>query len=478
VTPHRRIVRNTVVQLAGEIPGKLLTLVFYVYMARELGKAGYGAFVFSLSLALLTTAVAELGMDGILTREVARRPDRAKDLFWGAIAVKLALGALGVAAAFVVALVGGYGTAVRVAVVLLAVAAVLELLAKTIGATFQAHDDLRPFSAGLLVERLFTAAVGIAGLALGAGVEAIAAIYLCGAAASLVYMSRALSKRGLTPRVGLSSRHVRWLVAVSTPLGLNVIFNAVLFRADATILSLMKSNVEVGIYGVAYQLLEATLFVSYAFVAAILPTLSRSTRETRPSIGETYEGACKVLASILLPLGVGFVFFAEPVIDLVFGRSYGNAATAARLLGGAVALFGLSYLSFYVLISQGRQRVIPWITAAVAAQNVALNLLLIPPYAYDGAAAAASISEGTLAVLLIALCLRHTGRISVSRIVVGPAIGCAGIAVVAAVGGANLPTLAVAAAVYPPLLLVVERRLHPADVRLALDSVLGRRGVS
>jgi O-antigen/teichoic acid export membrane protein len=377
-----------------------------------------------------------------------------------------------------VTVVGDYSSRVRAAVVLLGLASILELLVKTIGATFQAHDDLQTLTVARLVQRLWTAVVGIAALALGAGVVDVAAIYLGGTAVALVYLARSLIGRGLAPPVVLSLTHAWWLVVASFPLGLTVVFSAIVFRADATILSLMKDNLAVGLYGAAYQLLEATLFVTYAFVAAIWPTLSRLTSATRPSIGEAYEGACKVIASSLLPLGTGFVFFARPVTELVYGDGYAHAVLAVRLLGGAVAVYGISYLSSYLLISQDRQAIIAWVTAAVAVENVVLNVLLIPPYSLDGAAAATSISEASLAALFVGFCVRQIGRISVSRILLGPAIGSAGIVAVAVVVGASLPALMIAAVIYLLLLLSVERWLHPADVRLALDAVRRGRVVS
>jgi O-antigen/teichoic acid export membrane protein len=471
VTSSRRIFRNTAVQLAGEIPGKLLTLVFYVFMARQLGQKGFGDFVFALSLSLLCTVIAGFGTDAILTREVVRVQDRLRDLFWSAIGVKLTVGFAAVAVAFTVATIGDYSNRVRVAVLLLGFASVIELISKTIGATFQAHHDLRPLTVAGVIQRLWTAVVGIAALALGAGVVLVAAIWFSGAVAGLAYAARSLIARGLAPRVTLSGRHTRWLVVTSFPIGVTLIFSTIVFRADATILSLMKSNVVVGLYGAAYQLLEATLFLSYAFVAAVWPTLSQLGPTTRPTIGQAYESACKVLAALLLPLGTGFVLFAEPVTELVYGGAYADAVTAVRLLGGAVAIYGLRYLSAYVLIAQDRQAIIALVTAAIAVENVALNLVLIPSFSLEGAAAATSISEASMAVLLVGFCLRRIGRISVSRILAGPAIGCAAITVVALVGGANIPTLAVAAVTYLLVLLIVERLLHPADVRVTLDAL-------
>ncbi len=473
-----RVFRNTAVQLTGDITGKLLTFGFLIFMARHLGQQGFGDFVFSLSLSLLCTVIAGFGTDAILTREVVKAHDRINDLFWTAVEIKLAVGAVAVAVAFSAATIGGYDSHVRLAVVLFGFASVIDLVTKTIGATFQAHHDLRPFAAAGVIQRLWTAAAGIAVLAaLRGGVVDVAAIYLGGSVLALAYASRALVARGLAPPIGISAGNLRWLFLTAFPIGLTLIFNTIVFRADATILSLMKGSAAVGIYGAGYQLLESTLFISYAFVAAIWPTLSQLGTTTRPTIGQVYERACKVLASLLLPLGAGFVLFGGPVTRLVYGGGYADAVTTVRLLGGAVALYGLSYLSSYALIALDRPAILAWVTAAVAAENVGLNVLLIPHFSFDGAAAATSISEVSSAVLFTGFVIHRIGRVSPTRVLLGPVLGCGTMTAVALVVGANLPALAIAVLSYVVVLFVVEHRLYPEDVRFTLDAVRRSRAV-
>jgi len=476
---RRRIARNTAVQLGGAIVGKLLTFAFYVLLARRLGEARFGDFVFSLSLALLVTAVSDLGTDAILTREVARRPAAARDLFWSGVAVKLTLGALGVAVAVAIGIGGGYGRPVEVAIALFALTAVLDNVANSIGAVFQAHDDLWPATLAQLLERGFVAIAGIALVAAGGGVVDVAAIYVAGAAVGIAYLARSLRRRGVGPGpVDVPRAHLRWLVVTSLPLALSVLFGAILFRVDATILSFLKGNGAVGIYGVATQLLESTLFISFAFVSAMVPTLARLGRGTLPSISSAYEGALKVILVSLLPIGTGFVFFARPVMHLLYDGGYGRSVMPMRLLGGAAALYGVSYLSSYLLISQGRTMLVGWVTAAVALENVALNLALIPRYSFDGAAVTTSITEATNAVLLVLFCLRVTGRISAARVGLGPVVGCLGIAAVAAAFGTGAASLAVAAVVYALLVGATEQLRHPEDLRVALELLQRRRRVT
>ena len=155
------IARNTAVKAGGESLAKVASLGFYVVMARTLGKGGFGDYMFALSLAVLLTTFAGFGTEGLLTRSISRDRDAVHALFFNAIAVKVVFGIVLSSVAVAITVVGGYSLAVRATVGLVALGTVGELLSKTIGATFLAHDDLRPVALGVLVQRFSTAFVGI-----------------------------------------------------------------------------------------------------------------------------------------------------------------------------------------------------------------------------------------------------------------------------------------------------------------------------
>ena len=470
----RTIARNTGVQAAAEVVGKLASLAFYAVMARELGQHGFGAFTFALSLALVLTTVASFGTDEILARTVARDRATAPRLLTDALTVNAALGLVAIAGAVAFAFLGGYDAEVRAAVALLATAAVVELAAKSVYATFQGHDDMRPVAASLVIQRWVTAGAGIAAMLAGAGVVTVSAIYLGGALVAFAYaVTRLLGMKIRTSRT-VSAASARALLGASAALGVTLIVQTVLFRVDAVLLSVIKDNAAVGVYGVAYRLLESTLFISYAFVGSLMPTLARLTPTSTPSLGAAFEGGTKLIAAALLPLGAVFVLFPEPILRLIYGTEFDAAAGPMRWLGGAVAVYGLGFLSATLLIAQGRQGLLPWITGFVLVLNVVLNLLLIPAYSYNGAAAVTSLSELALAVACVTAVVRLAGPVSVRRVLSGPLAGCAAIAVVALAAGTGFAALVVAMVAYPLVLLAVERRLFPADVR-AVVAMLRRR---
>jgi O-antigen/teichoic acid export membrane protein len=472
VSSARIIARNTSVQAVAEVLGKVATLAFFVVMARELGQEGFGDFTFALSLALMTTVFAGFGVDQVIARTVSREATGAPRLLSDALTVKVAFGLVGIALALAVAFAGGYDADVTLAVGILAVAAVTELVTKVFHATFQGLDDMRPVAVAFLIQRYFTAIAGVALLLAGAGVVAMALVYLGGALLAQLFIAVRLAGRDIRPEARLSPAGARALVRGSLALGITLILNTALFRVDATLLSLLEGNADVGIYGAAYRLLETTLFLSYAFVSALLPTLSRL---SGPALRETYEVGMKLVATALLPLGTVFVVFAEPIVDLLYSDEYAAAVGALRLLGAAAALYGVAYLSSYVLIAQSRYlSALPWATGAVLVVNVVLNLILIPRYSYDGAAAATSISEALLAAAFLFYARRVAGPISLRRILTGPVAGCVAIAAVWALAGATLVALVVAGLAYVAVVLAVERQLFPSDVRLLLAAVRRR----
>jgi O-antigen/teichoic acid export membrane protein len=391
--------------------------------------------------------------------------------------MKAAFGVLAVAIAVTIAALGGYGGSAPLVVALLALAAFVELMAKTLYSVFLGLEDMRPPSAALLLQRIATALFGILAVLAGAGVVVVAALYLAGVVLAFAWTAWRVTARA-RPRRSFNVASGRSLLIASLPSGINVLLSTVLFRVDMLLLSLMVSTVAVGLYGAAYRLLESTLVLSYAVAVAMLPTLSRLSRSSVPSLAEAYEGAAKVIAIMLVPVGCVFALFAGVLIDTLYGAEYAPAASALRLLGGAAALYGVSHLGLYVLIAQSRQRVIPWITACVVVLNVSLNLVLIPRFSIDGAAFVTSLSELTLAVLMTGAALRVTGRLSAPRILAGPLAGAGAMVAAALVAGTGLGGLALALLAYPVTLFLVEHRLHPGDLRLLADMVRKPRALT
>jgi O-antigen/teichoic acid export membrane protein len=476
VTGLSTIARNTAFQAGGDLLSKIASLAFYVVMARQLGSAGFGDFMFALSLTILLTSLAGFGTDSLLTRLVAQDREALHRLFWNAVALKLVLGTVLAGTALLVAVLGDYSPAVQATVAVLGAASIAELVAKSIAATFLAYDDLRPVAAGLILQRFSTAGAGIAALLSGAGIVTVSVIYLAGSLLGLLYVVRALARMDIRPRREVSFARARRVAADAAPYGMKLIFTTVIFRVDATILSLMKGAEATGLYSAAYRALESTLFVAYALEAALFPTFARLRRTSTPTLGEMFEIGQKLVVAIMAPAGMAFLLYGREILELLYGAEFAAGATAMQWLGGATALYGVSLMSGSVLLAGGRAKVMAWATGAIMVENIVLNLIFIPAYSLEGAAAVTTVTEVTQAVVYTAFALQLTGRVSARRILAGPVAGCAAMAAMALALPGDLAFVAAALIAYAAAVVLCERILYPADLARVTGVVRRRLG--
>jgi O-antigen/teichoic acid export membrane protein len=257
----------------------------------------------------------------------------------------------------------------------------------------------------------------------------------------------------------------------AAPIGVAGIFGIVVFRIDTVMLAAFEPDAVVGEYGAAYRLFETTLFLSWAVGAAVYPVLSRSSRTSAPAVGVVYEGSLKLVLALTLPLAVAAAALSEPLVQFVFGADYAEAGGALALLAPAIALYPISYVAGYLLVSQDRALVLTATYAFVAAENVLLNLVLIPRLSLEGAALGTSISELLAASILVAYSVRVTGRPAWTRVLAGPVLASA-VAAAAMVWLREEVIVAAAAGAiaYVALLIAFERVVFPQDARTLWSS--------
>jgi O-antigen/teichoic acid export membrane protein len=469
VRSAERILSNTGYRAIADIGSKIASFIFYVVMARRLGGADFGVFMFGLTVAILATTLSNFGQDATVSREVARNRSLVHDYFVNALGLKLALSVpvlLVVAGAILFTSRGVEGALV---VLLLGVAVIFESLMSTCFAVFQAFERLKYLPLALISERAFTAIVGGVAIVLGADVVMAAAIFLLGAALGLLIAVAVLLSRVVRPRLKIERQRWLPLLLAAAPVGLFTVFAMTLFRADTAMLAFFKPNRVVGDYSVAYRLFETTLFLSWSVEWAVYPVFARLTRTSIPTIGLVLERALKLVTAATLPLAVGAAILATPVIRIIYSSRYDDAATALALLAPTIWLYPLAFIAGALLIARNRVRGLVALYAAVALENIVVNLVLIPKFSLNGAAFGTSASQVLLTIPVLALALQETGRVNWLRIAGGPLIASAvTAALMIALAGNFASAVVAAAAAYVVVLAAWEWRVYPADARFAV----------
>jgi O-antigen/teichoic acid export membrane protein len=347
----------------------------------------------------------------------------------------------------------------------------LEVLSKSWFSVFQAYERLDLISASLVLQRGLTAVAGVAVLLLGGGVVAAAAAYAGGALAVVLaaeWWARRLGvRRAPVDRAG-------WLPLVrrGIPIGLIGLLLTLLLRVDITMLSFLSDAATVGEYSAAYRLVEATQFLGWAFAGAMLPWLARGSVE----LGRGYAIALKALNALLAPIGLAFVLFAAPLVQLLYGSRFDGAIVPLRLLGALTLLFGINAFASTVLIARDRPGAYTRVVAPMVVVNIALNAALIPSRGADGAAFAATVTSALLALLALWQAHVVVGRVDLVGAFAGPALGCCAMA--AAVLATGLPWVAEAVLgglAYAVVLAAFEWTARRDDTLVLLSALPGSR---
>ena len=155
-----------------------------------------------------------------------------------------------------------------------------------------------------------------------------------------------------------------------------------------------------GYYANAHKVVNIVLALVTAASAVFLPRLSREfgSKDYEKTVGLGLRAAL-VLA---VPAAVGLGLTAEDVTVCLFGAEFLPGAAALRCLAAVVPVKALCDMGCYqVLVSAGRERVLPKVYLLACLANVGLNGILIPRLSHGGAALASVVGEGLVWLLLL-----------------------------------------------------------------------------
>ena len=167
------------------------------------------------------------------------------------------------------------------------------------------------------------------------------------------------------------------LARESLPFALTLIISTLYFKVDVPILKFFTTFAAVGIYSAAYKYLEAVVFVPQTLMDPVFPALSQIAHENIDRLGSAATKAYKMLAVTGVPLTVGMVVLAAPIIKYTI-PGFEKAIPVLQVLGLGILFLFVNNAFLYTLNAMGRQSDSTRLAAMSLVVNVALNLLLIP----------------------------------------------------------------------------------------------------
>ena len=150
-------------------------------------------------------------------------------------------------------------------------------------------------------------------------------------------------------------------------------------RFDVLLLSLVASGAETARYDLALRLLESCTYLSAAVTGPLLFILSRRLGAgDRDGARRAFAEALRVLYVLGLPLSVGFLVLARPIVALALGPAFQSASVPFAIMGAAQWLTWLIYTQSALAMAGDFMHRAVVLALAIAGVTVGLDLVLVP----------------------------------------------------------------------------------------------------
>ena len=198
------------------------------------------------------------------------------------------------------------------------------------------------------------------------------------------------------------------LIKIALPIAASVVLTLIYFKFDSIFLSLGFINrsslnpvADVGIYNIAYKILEGLIFFPIMLVGLIMPLLSKFAFSNLKEFKKIFQKTLDVLIIFIIPLIIGLLVLSLPIVVLIGGKDFTASAQALQILAFAIGLIFLGSLFGSSIIALDKQKIAAWIYFGGMIFNIVTNLIFIPKYSYLGAAATTVFTELLVIILMI-----------------------------------------------------------------------------
>jgi O-antigen/teichoic acid export membrane protein len=440
LTPERAPLANFAALGTSELAGRVIGFYATALLARRLGAEAFGYIGFATAVIAYVGVSLTAGFGEIGSREVARAPGRATGIAADATAIRVLIALGGIA--IVVAL--GYAVVTIPAQRAVLIAGALSLLPLALDPTWVYRGLSRnqtAASAFLLSQVVYLAGV-LTLVGSGADVVRVPLIQFAGdlmaATLLLLLLFRSSPAR---PRIagGLP------LVRQSGFITASRLIRTVIVTFDVLLLAALAGSVSVGLYTAAYRVCMLVTMIAVATHVVYLPVISVAASSGTKRLSSALKESVALTASVTLPLVVGGIFLARPLLTFLFGAEFAAAGPAFQVLLasiGVLALHGTGH-NVFIALNQTRREMV--IFASAAAVNIVLNAVLIPRYGLLGAATATLAAEG-LILVMSAISLHRTGIAATGVRLVSPIVATATMSLALVLLSHRLPVPAAIAA--------------------------------
>jgi O-antigen/teichoic acid export membrane protein len=383
----RRVMVNAVALASSNLWRILTSFVLQLLIAHRLGLEALGIYTIVMAYLNVGQVASELGLPGLLVRDLAQHPEQRLGYFRIATTIQTAASLLTWVVLIVLAWVLPFPRTTQLALMVGGAFLPLAALTSVTQMLFQAGERMELV---LGVEGLINTLIlllSIAVLWLGGGLVALVGLLVLTQAVSALLGLWLVRRSALTggAQAAVAEAPAALLRRALPFYGL-ALADVLLQRIDILLLSIVAGEAVTAIYSAAYQFVRVLTKLIQSFWRALYPTLSRLRQQGHLAVVRLATNGWRAGVVTLFPVVTLAALLAQPLLLLLFGPTAVQAAPVLQVLIWSVPLFMTeTYATTLLVVEQQPARSL-WVSCL----HVIIIVFLLPLLTSVGGATGAA----------------------------------------------------------------------------------------
>ncbi len=399
---RQTLAKNSFWLTVTNIGGNLIKMIVVIYAARLLGATEYGLFSYALGVAATFTIFSDLGLSWLIAIHLVQR-EKTQEAYL--LTVMLLRVSFALAVIVLTVAVGPLIVKLPDAKLLIPIAALIMFFedGRSLLTNFaRAENRMDKEAFGYIVANILIVVFSLIGLRYSSTAWMLMLMYLVGNALGVLAMLAPVRKsvkemfhkfQGFR----FSFAIAKDILVVAIPFGLASALSTFMLNTDTLIIGWFRTATDLGYYAAALRPISAFSLIPTILVGSSLPLIARLAKEeNRDLLKKLIERLIAVSFAVVLPLAVGGIILASPIIHFLYGKEYAGAIVSFQLLFVTLAITYPSSIVNNLIFSFKKLKIFTLAMIVGALGNAVLDLLFIPPFGIAGSVVA---TIGTLIII-------------------------------------------------------------------------------
>jgi O-antigen/teichoic acid export membrane protein len=393
------IASNIVVQIVGQLFVLILSLVTIKIISNYLGPSGTGYYNTIITYLSFFITIADFGLFSVAVREMSKTPERREKFLSNILTIRFVSATIVTALAVILVQLTHYAQDLRLGVIIASGFLFFNLVGSIYDMTFQTKLQMKFVAyAQFLAKVIAVAAVFLISF-WNLGFYYVILTVTLAAVLTMFFKWIFAVRNGDKISFGYDPALIKEILVMSLPLGAVFIVNNFYFKLDTLILFYYKGASQVGIYAVAYRVLETTMFAASFLAYSLKPLLSTNVNDDKQKAANAVSRGFTFLLAMSLLIGIACIPFSRQIIVFLSDKDFIGGAPVLIILSFASIVIYFNTLLAEVIIAKDHRRYLFFMMASVLLFNFITNVIFIPRYSYIAAASTTLASETYLFAL-------------------------------------------------------------------------------